>query len=164
MQSSGPQQPENGLSERTATIIGWVLLVLLAGGVVALGLTIYPNELRSKNSPNFIDNIFDSRLVIFIVRVVILAAAVYAVASVVGLILNRQWIERIGPVQVAQSVAEYERQNIALSYELADAAETIEALQERLDESDTALEQAESDIQTLRQYLDTMDDEDQVPE
>jgi hypothetical protein len=70
--------------------IGVAVLVALAAAAVLAVAQIYPHKLPINKNPSFTDNIFDSRVVILLIRVALIFAAGYVVISVVGLIVGRR--------------------------------------------------------------------------
>jgi uncharacterized membrane protein len=136
------------------TLIGVaVLLALVAAAVLAVA-QIYPNKLPTTKNPSFVDNIFDSRVVILLIRVALIFAAGYVV---MGLIVGRRWLAELGPFKASEPIARLERGAEALEKDLGDALETVEALKQRLFESDEALAQAWSDIELLLDQVDTIE-------
>ncbi len=73
-----------------------VLAALVYVAVLAV-IQIYPHQLPTTKNPSFVDSIFDSRIVILVVRVALMFAAGYIVISVVGLIVGRRWLSKLGP-------------------------------------------------------------------
>lgn len=141
------------------TLIGVaVLLTLLAAAVLAV-IQIYPHSLPATKNPSFVDNIFDSRVVILLVRVALIFAAGYVVISVVGLIVGRRWLAELGPFKASEPIARLERGAEALEEDLSDALKTVEGLERRLVASDEALAQARSDIDFLLDHIDTLEAE-----
>src|ERR1700689_1737947 len=90
------------------TLVGVaVLLALVAAAALAIA-QIYPNKLPTTRNPSFVDNIFDSRVVILLVRVALIFAAGYVVISVVGLIVGRRWLAELGPFKASEPIARLE--------------------------------------------------------
>jgi hypothetical protein len=151
------QEAQTTRLERAGQLFGFVLLALLAAGIVFAIIGIYPHKVPTGKNPSFIDNIFDSRIVILAMRIVLLFAAAYVAVSVVGLIASRRWIAELGPFKASEPLARLERGAEALEKDLADAVETIETLEQRLEDSDEALASARSDIADLLDHIDTME-------
>lgn len=86
-------------------------VVLLAGLVVLLALLVkglYPSDLPIDKNPDFVDNIFDNRAVIWAARLLLVSAAavlalggVFIVASTVIRMKNQEWLRRAGPLKIA---------------------------------------------------------------
>lgn len=51
--------------------------------------------------PDFIDTVLASRAVVAAIRIAIIFAALSVVLSVIALISRRQWLTRVGPVEVS---------------------------------------------------------------
>ena len=156
------EKPDSQLTEGEKPPIWQIglVLVVLASLIAAAALAviqIYPHQLPATKNPSFVDNIFDSRVVILVVRVALMFAAGYIVISVVGLIIGRRWLAELGPFRASEPIARLDRGTEALERDLADALETVEGLEERLVESDHALARARSDIATLLDHIDTME-------
>ncbi len=135
-----------------------VLAALVYVAVLAV-IQIYPHQLPTTKNPSFVDSIFDSRVVILVVRVALMFAAGYIVISVVGLIVGRQWLSELGPFKASAPIARLDRSAEVLQTELQDAIETIGGLEQRLVESDGALAQAQSDLEFLLDQIDTIEAE-----
>ena len=124
-------------------LLGVVLLVGLATLLAILVKGLYPSDLPIDKNPDFIDNIFDNRAVIWAARLLLVSAAavlavggVFIVASTVIRMRNQEWLRRAGPFEVSETVVseldgevEFWR-NAALARQ-----EKVEALTARLDES-----------------------------
>jgi hypothetical protein len=139
-------------------LVAVVLAALIAAATLAV-VQIYPHQLPSTKNPSFVDNIFDSRVVILVVRVALMFAAGYIVISVVGLIVGRRWLAELGPFKASEPIAQLDRSTKTLETDLANALEMVDGLEERLLESDDAIAQAHSDIATLLDHIDTMETE-----
>lgn len=73
-------------------------LVACATGVAAEAVT---NGVPHNSDPSFLDVIFSSVITVAAVRVALLFAGGYVVASVIGLVLARRWLTRIGAVEIS---------------------------------------------------------------
>lgn len=107
------------------------LLILFGGAVYALGDAVLSDTPVSK-TPSFVDTVLASRAVVAAIRLAIIFAAAFIVISVVALVVRRQWLTRIGPVQVSEQVSDLVAENAALRNMLESAGETIEDLQDEL--------------------------------
>lgn len=116
------------------------LLLLATAAVYAIGDAVIA-EAPPPKSPGFADGVLASRAVIAAIRIAIIAAAGYIVMSVVALAARRQWLTRVGPVEVSARVSDLEAENALLR----DMLESAEARVEDLDEQ---LEGAESELDT----------------
>ena len=135
-------------------------MVVLAGLVYAAVLAIvqiYPHKLPTTANPSFVDNIFDSRVVILVVRVALIFAAGYIVISVVGLIIGRRWLSQLGPFKASDPIARLDQSAEELESDLQEAVDTIQVLEQRLVESDDALAKAQTDLEVLLDHIDTIE-------
>ncbi len=137
-------------------LVGITALLALVAAVVLAGTQIYPSQLPTTKNPSFVDNIFDSRVVILLIRVALIFAAGYVVISVVGLVVERRWLAQLGPFKASEPIARVERGAETLDTDLDDARETIEGLQQRLLEGDNALAQARLGIEFLADRIDRL--------
>jgi hypothetical protein len=108
------------------TWVGLVLVVSLAIADAVLAPTPAPNH------PDFIDTILASRAVVAAIRVTIVFAAGFIVLSVVALIARRQWVTRVGPVEVSDRVSDLNQENCRLNVSLKYARQDIERLEQEL--------------------------------
>jgi hypothetical protein len=126
-----------------------VALAAIPVGLVLLGIALYPDRLPSPANPDFIDNIFDNRAVIWAARLLLVSAAVvlamggvYTVVSTIIRMKNREWLKRVGPFEVSENaLTDLEAQiqywrNAALS-----GQEEVEELRKRVEESDDLIQQ-----------------------
>ncbi len=139
------------------TTIGVVMVAALAAAAVLAVIQIYPHKLQTTANPSFIDNIFDSRIVILGVRVALIFAAGYIVISVVGLIIARRWLAQLGPFKASDPIARLDNNAQLLESDLQEAVDTIQDLEQRLVESDESLSKAQADIDVLVALIDTME-------
>jgi uncharacterized coiled-coil protein SlyX len=139
--------------------IGVIALAALGAATVVAVLQIYPHTLAKPKNPSFVDNVFDSRIVVLLIRVALIFAAGYVVISVVGLILSRRWLAELGPFKASEPITRLERGAEALEWDLADALETVEGLEQQLVDNGVAIAQSQSDIEFLLDQIDTMEAE-----
>jgi hypothetical protein len=85
----------------------------------------------ASRQPDFIDTILASRAVVVAIRIMVIFAVVFVVLSVVALIARRQWLTRVGPVEV-EGVGELDAESGGLDERLTDTHQAIEALEERV--------------------------------
>jgi peptidoglycan hydrolase CwlO-like protein len=154
--SSAGEQPKAG---KGATFVGIFALVLLAAAIVFVGIEAFPHHIKAAKNPNFVDNIATNSVVIFAVRLALFFGLVYVGVSVVGLIVNRQWLSQLGPVKASEPIAKLEKSAEKLENELKDALQTIKDLRGRVSESDRALEEASATAQELLDHIDKMEGE-----
>lgn len=105
-----------------------LLLALIGYASVDATLTGGP----ASTDPDFIDLLLASDSVLAAVRMAIIAASTYLVLSVVALITRRQWLTRVGPVEVSEHVSEVLRENAALKRTLADVQQTSAQYEQEL--------------------------------
>ena len=68
----------------------WVSVVAAAAAVVLLVIGLYPADLPQSNSPDFVDNVFDNRGVLWAARLLLVSAAgVLAVGGVFIVVSSR---------------------------------------------------------------------------
>ena len=127
-----------------------LLPIVVAGlaGLVLLIKGLYPADLPLTTNPNFIDNIFDNRAVIWAARLLLVSAAavlafggVFIVISIGIRMKNEEWLRRAGPFEISETaVSEIEGQvSFWRQVALASQEEATE-LTERLEESDDIVE------------------------
>ncbi len=150
-----PTEEQKNPIWQTAT--GVVVLAALVVAAVLAVIQIYPHKLPTTTNPSFVDNIFDSRVVILGVRVALIFAAGYIVISVVGLIVARRWLSQLGPFKASDPIARLDNNAQSLESDLQDAADTIHDLEQRLVESDESLAKAQTDIYALVAVIDTIE-------
>jgi hypothetical protein len=113
---------------KALAILGWTaLLFVISVGVADAVMAPAP----ASRQPDFIDTILASRAVVVAIRVAIIFAVMFVVLSVVALIARRQWLTRIGPVEV-EGVANLVAESGGLDEHLTDAYRAIETLEERV--------------------------------
>lgn len=123
-------------------------IAVCAIGVALLVKGLYPAALPLTKNPDFIDNVFDNRGVIWTARLLLVSAA--AVLAFGGLFIvvstgirmkNGEWLRRAGPFEIAETaVSEIEGQvNFWRTAALVREEEVAE-LTEHMDESDELIE------------------------
>ena len=127
-------------------------------GFVALGIAIallvkglYPAGLPESHGPDFVDNIFDNRGVLWAARLLLVSAAgvlafggSFIVLSIGMRMKNREWLKRAGPFEISEA---------ALSQNAADAAFWRQLALEHREETGVLrrhLDQAAETIENLR--------------
>ena len=104
------QKGRNGFFR--ATWVALTLVVSLAIGDAVLAPT------PASRRPDFIDMLLASRAVVVAVRI--------------ALIARRQWLTRVGPVEVSGEVSDLDAENRLLNEEVKEANRVIESLQQKL--------------------------------
>jgi hypothetical protein len=119
-------------------------------GVFALLIKgLYPADLPSAANPDFIDNIFDNRVVVWAARLLLVSAAavlafggVFIVISTGIRMKNGEWLRRAGPFEISDiAVTEIEGQMDFWRQAALVGQEEVAELTERLEESDELIEQ-----------------------
>jgi ABC-type protease/lipase transport system fused ATPase/permease subunit len=107
------------------------VLLLVAAALYAIGdAALAPTP--APEHPGFVDAVLASRSVVAAIRLAIIFAGVFVVISVVALIARRQWLTKIGPVEVSERVADADTEVLRLERELEPARETIGRLRQEL--------------------------------
>jgi len=106
-------------------------VLLVAAGIYAIGDAVLAPT-PTPEHPGFVDAVLASRAVMAAIRLAIIFAGAFVIVSVVALIARRQWLTRIGPVEVSTPVAHVEADNQQLEGELARAMEDIATLRQEL--------------------------------
>ena len=131
----------NGSLRAALTILG---IAGCAVGIALLVKGLYPVDLPLTKNPDFIDNVFDNRGVVWAARLLLVSAAavlafggVFIVVSTAIRMKNREWLRRAGPFEISEpAVSEVEGQvNFWRTAALAREEEVAE-LTEHMDESD----------------------------
>jgi hypothetical protein len=117
-----------------------MLVILFAAGIFAIGDAVFAPAPVAEN-PGFIDTVLASRAVVAALRLALIFASAFIVISVVALIVRRQWLVKVGPVQVSEQVSDLDAENRRLKESLENARETIDNLKQDLAESNRVLDQ-----------------------
>lgn len=125
-----------------------VALVCVAG-VALLAKGLYPVQLPPTANPDFIDNVFDNRAVIWAARLLLVSAA--AVLAFGGLFIavstgirmkNGEWLRKAGPFEISEPVmSEIEEQLAHWRTTASLKQEEVAELTECLQEADETIEQ-----------------------
>jgi hypothetical protein len=137
----------NGGPISTAVAVGLILALVV--GVILLIRGLYPADLPSTKNPDFIDNIFDNRAVVWAARLLLVSAAAvlafgggFIVISTGIRMKNGEWLRRAGPFEISETaVSEIEGQVDFWRTAALAGQEEVEELTERLQESDELIEQ-----------------------
>jgi hypothetical protein len=122
-------------------LVALSLVALCLAGAYAFGDALLAGAPSPKN-PGFVDSLLASSAVLAAVRLAIIAAAAYVVTSVAALMGRRQWLTRVGPVEVSARVLDLKAENTTLEEMLTSAEARIEDLDERLATTEDALDTA----------------------
>jgi len=131
----------SNLSRRRRAVVVAALMALLAA-VAAVAYTAFSSAIPTFHNPNFVDEIFESRVVLGASRVGLVAAAAYVLISIVALISRGQWITSVGPLKVGESVRTVTQEAETLRTSLVGAQEAIEDLTLRLRRTERAVTRA----------------------
>jgi hypothetical protein len=85
------------------------LVAACAIAVVLLVKGLYPADLPESRNPDFVDNVFDNRGVLWAARLLLVSAAgvlacggVFIVISIGVRMKNREWLRRAGPFEISE--------------------------------------------------------------
>ncbi|HET7122405.1 MAG TPA: hypothetical protein VFI17_14280 [Solirubrobacterales bacterium] len=95
--------------------------------------------------PSFIDTVLASRAVVAAIRLAIIFAAAFVVASVVALTGRRQWLTRVGPVQVSERVSDLVDENERLKKSIDTMRVTVDNLEQDVARSSRLLDHLTKD-------------------
>jgi hypothetical protein len=111
------------------------IAIVVASPLMLIGLVygLVPGREPRFDKPNFLEAVFASRLTVTVARLAIVFAAAYVVISVTALISRGQWLSRVGPVQVSESVRAVTEQRDRLALQLEEARRTIESLSQQME-------------------------------
>jgi len=128
------------------------VVIVIATALLAKGL--YPTDLPPSRNPDFVDNVFDNRGVLWAARLLLVSAAavlafggIFIVLSIGIRMKNREWLRRAGPFEISEpDVGKTEEEvDFWQRAALANREETV-SLRERLRRSEELIE----DLQGLR--------------
>jgi hypothetical protein len=92
------------------TIVGWGFVVAGAAAVALLVKGLYPADLPQSPSPDFVDNVFDNRGVLWAARLLLVSAAgvlavggIFIVVSIGIRMRNGEWLRRAGRFEVSEA-------------------------------------------------------------
>jgi hypothetical protein len=90
-------------------IISFSLVAACAIAVVLLVKGLYPADLPQSRNPDFIDNVFDNRGVLWAARLLLVSAAgvlafggIFIVVSIGVRMKHREWLRRAGPFEISE--------------------------------------------------------------
>lgn len=137
-----------GEAGKGTTFLGVVLLIGLLVLLVLLVKGLYPADLPIDKNPDFIDNIFDNRAVIWAARLLLVSAAavlafggVFIVVSTGIRMKKGEWLRKAGPFEVSETaVSEIEGQVEFWRETALEKQEEVAELTERINESDELIE------------------------
>lgn len=124
------------------------LATVCAVGIVLLVKGLYPTNLPETHSPDFVDNVFDNRGVLWAARLLLVSAAgvlafggIFIVVSIAIRMKNREWLRRAGPFEISEGSLGQAQHELAFWRRLAlrSREETID-LREQLRQSEEVFE------------------------
>jgi hypothetical protein len=138
-------------------ILGILLFGVLLSFSGLVAVEIFPHNVQNARNPSFVDNIFANPAVLMAVRIALVGGAVYVLVSVVALMGGRRWLSELGPFKATAPITRLDESAVAMEADLGDALETIEDLEQRLQDSDATLAQANGHIDALLDVIDTLE-------
>lgn len=123
-------------------------IAVCAAGIALLAKGLYPVDLPLTQNPDFIDNVFANRGVVWAARLLLVSAAavlafggVFIVISTGIRMKNREWLRRAGPFEISETaVGEIEGQVSFWRTAALAREEEVAELTEHMDESDELIE------------------------
>jgi hypothetical protein len=149
MSDSDQLEANQTSSGPVSTTFALLFFVACIAGVVLLIKGLYPADLPPVANPDFIDNIFDNRAVVWAARLLLVSAAavlafggIFIVVSIGIRMKNREWLRRAGPFEISETaVSEIEGQLDFWRQAALAGQEEVAELTERLEESDELIQQ-----------------------
>src|ERR1043165_1538481 len=90
-------------------ILVWAGLVVAAAAVALLVRGLYPADLPQSPAPDFVDNVFDNRGVLWAARLLMVSATgvlafggIFIVISIAIRMRNGEWLRRAGPFEISE--------------------------------------------------------------
>lgn len=88
---------------------GFALLITALAGLAMLVKGLYPADLPASRDPDFVDNIFDNRGVVWAARLLLVSAAavlafggIFIFVSIGIRMKNGEWLRRAGPFEISE--------------------------------------------------------------
>jgi hypothetical protein len=136
----------------SGTLISFGLIVACAVVIVLIATGLYPVDLPESRNPDFVDNVFDNRGVLWAARLLLVSAAavlacggVFIVVSI-GIRMKRgEWLRRAGPFEISEGRLSHanDEANFWRRAALANEEEAL-GLRERLEQSEELIGSLES--------------------
>jgi hypothetical protein len=141
------------LRDASRTIGGTVLVVAGTAAIALLAKGLYPADLPESSSPDFVDNVFDNRGVLWAARLLLVSAAgvlafggIFIVLSIGIRMKNGEWLRRAGPFEIAESDLGNVKGEAEFWYEATlDCEEDVARLRERLKRSEELVNDLQSE-------------------
>ena len=142
--------------------VGVIIMLALLAGAILLAKSLFEGpRINPGPHPSWLSTVFRSRGVVGAVRIAIIFAAGYVVISICALIGGRQWLSRVGPLEVSRSGAVLDAMREKQAGDLAETRDEMDRLRIRLSQSTGTQEKAsETAIQAL-EYTARMADEEE---
>ena len=124
------------------------LATVCAVGIVLLVKGLYPADLPQTRNPDFVDNVFDNRGVLWAARLLLVSAAgvlafggLFIVVSIGIRMRNGEWLRRAGPFEISEGSLAQAKNETDFWHRLAQAGrEENEDLRKRLKRSEEFIE------------------------
>lgn len=126
--------------EARGALIGFGFAIACAVAIVLLVKGLYPADLPQSRNPDFVDNVFDNRGVLWAARLLLVSAAavlafggIFIVVSIGIRMKNGEWLRRAGPFEISEGTLGHAKDETAFWRQAAQTseAETVR-LRERL--------------------------------
>ncbi|HEV2858804.1 MAG TPA: hypothetical protein VGW80_10420 [Solirubrobacterales bacterium] len=108
--------------------------MLLGAVVLLLAKGLYPASLPVSRNPDFVDNVFDNRGVLWAARLLLVSAAgvlavggIFIVVSIGVRMKNREWLRRAGPFEISEGPLLHQSEDEARFWRRAALASRKEA-------------------------------------
>jgi hypothetical protein len=129
--------------QRLAVVLGVpTLLVLFVAAIFAIGDAVLAPA-PTPYHPGFVDTVLGSRAVVAAIRLAVIFAGIYVVVSVGALMARRQWLIKVGPLEVSERVSE-----------MRGDIRRVEGLLEKTDETVDSMRQAVGSVDSLLERMD----------
>lgn len=136
---------EDLLARFVRRVLPWAAFLILVAGGAVMAVQLWPNRLPDRGA---VENIFDSRLVVWTVRMFLFIGVVYAGGSILALISQNVWLSDFGPFKA--TVWEAEEKLDETTKELEQNAQKIDDLTERLKKRDDQVRELTEEIRRLK--------------
>lgn len=145
------------MGKRVPAVMG---IAVCAAGMALLAKGLYPVDLPLAQDPDFIDNVFDNRGVVWAARLLLVSAAavlafggVFIVVSIGIRMKKGEWLRRAGPFEVSETtVSEIEGQLDQWRSTALARQEKVVELTERLDESEELIAELDEMVATSNDF------------
>lgn len=140
-----------GVHRAGRACIGFGFVVACAIAIVLLAKGLYPADLPESRNPDFVDNVFDNRGVLWAARLLLVSAAgvlafggVFIVVSIGIRMKNREWLRRAGPFEISEGTLSQVQNGADFWHQTAlQSREEGAELQERLRECEELIRNLE---------------------